>query len=152
MQQLVTTAPIQIGIQLYHGLLSTFNVLLVTDDTKEKTDYWLRIENLNKHGAVLYGEKTEASRIRRIKQVNTLRSRGYAVDLVIEPDPSIAAELLRNGYNICSFLHSSYAYPTWRPDFEGEERGWEEIEKRVTVDKIMRSEDPRLDPDKTELL
>jgi hypothetical protein len=146
LMQIVSSAPIQTGLQLYHGLATTFNLLLVTDETKEKTDHWLRLENLTKHGTVLYGDK------KRLDQVNLLRSRGFAIDLVVEPDPAIAAELLRNGYSVCNYLHFSYAFPSWRPDYEGERKGWEEIERQVTQDRIMRSEDTRLDPDNTELL
>lgn len=142
LMQIVSSAPIQTGIQLYHGLSETFNVLLVTDDNKEKTDYWLKLENLNKHGTVLYGEETQGSQ--RLKQVSSLRVRGFSVDLVVEPDPVIAAELIRNGFSVCNFLHSQYSYPTWRPDFEGKTRGWEEIQKQVEMDRYLKSHDERI--------
>lgn len=154
LMQIVSSAPIQTGIQLYHGLNETFNVLLVTDDDKEKTDYWLRMENLNKHGAIIYGEENplETKGSIRLKQISALRNRGYAIDMVVEPDPEIAAELIRNGFTVCNFLHHAYAYPTWRPDYEGEKRGWEQIQKQVELDQLIRSKDRRLDPDNTELL
>ena len=143
LQKLVSAAPIQVGTQLYHGLAETFHLLLVTDDDKEKTDYWLQMENLNKHGVVLYGdEKAQGSQ--RIKQINTLRNRGFAIDLVVEPDPSLAAELLRNGYSVCNFLHSSYAYPSWRPDFEGNRREWEKIREQVERDRLLKAADNRI--------
>jgi len=146
LQKLVTAAPIPVGIQLYNGLAETFNLLLVTDDSQEKTDYWLKLENLNRHGTVLYGDSTgKAQGSNRVKQINTLRSRGFALDLVVEPDPKIAAELLRSGYNVCNFLHSAYAYPTWRPDFEGKEKRWEEIATQVEIDRAVRAGDVRIE-------
>jgi len=141
--KLVTSAPITEGIQLYHGLINSFNVVLVTDDDKEKTDYWLKLENLNRHGVVLYGDDFPEEENRRIRQVSSLRLRGFAVDLVVEPDPAIAAAILRSGFTVCNFVHRAYAFPSWRPDFEEEQRGWEEIERQVIKDKLLRATDNR---------
>lgn len=149
LQKIVSAAPIMTGIQLYHGLAETFNLVLVTDDSKESTDRWLQLENLNKHGTVIYGEEKQGQRIR---QVNGLRLRGFAIDLVVEPDPELAAELLRNGYTVCNFIHSMYAYPQFRPDFEGEDKGWERLKERAEIDALLRAADTRLDKDITELL
>jgi hypothetical protein len=147
MQKLVTAAPIPEGILLYKGLLEVSNVLLVTDDNKETTDHWLRLENLTKHGTVLYGTDFPEEETRRVAQVNQLRNHGFTIDMVIEPDPSVASNLIRGGYTVCNFLHRLYAFPSWRPDFEGEGRKWEEIERQVEKDALMKAEDKRLEQD-----
>src|SRR5258708_19095776 len=116
-QKIVSLAPIPEGIQIYHGLASTFNIILVTDDSKEQTDHFLRLEGLTKHGQVLYGDDFPEEN-RRQKQISSLRTRGFAVDLVVEPDPAIAANILFSGFNVCNFLHRAYAFPSWRPDYE----------------------------------
>lgn len=147
MMKLVTAAPIPEGILLYKGLLEVSNVLLVTDDNKETTDHWLRLENLTKHGTVLYGTGFPQEETRRVAQVNQLRSRGFTIDMVIEPDPAVAANLIRSGFTVCNFLHRAYAFPSWRPDYEGEGRKWEEIERQVAADALMKAQDKRLEDD-----
>jgi hypothetical protein len=142
LMKIVTSAPIYEGLKLYHGLCESFNVVLLTDDDKEATDHWLSLEGLDKHGIVLYGESQEDGA--RLSQVNSLRLRGFAVDIVFEPDPSIAAQLLFNGYTVCNFLHRAYSYPSWRPDFEEKERPWEEIARQAERDRVARAKDKRL--------
>jgi hypothetical protein len=143
LMKIVTSAPVYEGLKLYHGLCESFNVVLLTDDDKESTDHWLSLEGLDKHGIVLYGEGTNESGA-RLSQVNSLRLRGFAVDLCFEPDPAIAAQLLANGYTVCNFLHRAYSYPSWRPDFEEKTRPWEELAKQAERDRILKAMDKRI--------
>jgi hypothetical protein len=144
LQKLVTSAPIQEGILLYRGLTEVSSILLVTDDDKEKTDYWLKMENLTKHGDVLYGPDFPGEN-RRMDQVRRIRSRGFAVDMVVEPDPAICAALISDGFTTLNFIHRSYAFPSWRPDYEGTERSWDKIREQAEKDKLLRMTDARLE-------
>lgn len=149
LQKITTSAPIPLGLQLYHGLAETFTLLLVSDSSKEELDYWLRLENLNKHGVVVYNDEFLQKftvEERRQKQVVSLRNRGYNIDLVVEPDPIIASKLLFSGFSVLNFLHSAYALPTWRPDYEEEIVPWEQLEERVRKDTILKQKDERLKP------
>ena len=151
LQKITTSAYIPLGLQLYHGLAETFNLLLVSDSSKEELDYWLRLENLNKHGAVVYNDEflqKFSVEERRQKQVVSLRNRGYNIDLVVEPDPAIASRLLFSGFSVLNFLHSAYAIPEWRPDYEEKVVPWNELEERVRQDAILKQKDERLKQDK----
>lgn len=150
LQKIVTSAPIPAGLQIYHGLSETFQVLLVSDSEKDELDHWLRLENLNKHGIVLYNDdylQNFSPEERRIKQIYEIRDRGYAVDLIIEPDPVVAAQLLYRGFSVLNFLHSAYSQPEWRPDYEAAVKPWSQLEERVTKDIELRADDKRMEPE-----
>lgn len=148
LQKVVTYAPIPSGICLYHGLSSVYNVLLVTDSDDEKyMEHWLDLENLNKHGTIIYNDSilaTQTPEERRLSQVNILRSRGFAIDMVVEPDPRVAARLLGSGLTVLNYIHSSYALPQWRPDYERKIKPWEEISKEMDLLTLLKAQDARL--------
>lgn len=131
----VTDAPIPVGIALYHGLANTFNILLVSDLTSKELARWCSLEGLYRHAATEVNEGTIANfdlDFRRLQQVRNLRNRGYSVDLVIEPNPSISAKLLTHGFNVMTFTHADYSLPQWRPDYEHKVRPWSDIEAYET--------------------
>jgi hypothetical protein len=147
MQKRVSSSPITTGIQLYHGLAETFSVHLLTDQREKEMSYWLNINKLNKHAGVTFSDnilETYSSSHRRAAQLAKLRTTGYVLDLVIEPDPSVAAHLLAGGYTVCAFLSASYADPSWRPDWDGEERGWKRLEQEASRQAELRAMDFRL--------
>jgi hypothetical protein len=146
-QKNVSYAPIPLGIALYHSLTSMFNVVLVTDSEPKELEYWLDLEGLNKHGTIIYsdfalGQKTAQDR--RLSQVSNLQQRGFAVNLVVEPDPIVASYLLANGYSVLNFLHSSYALPQWRPDYERQQKPWQEIVNEVNTQAQLKAIDERM--------
>lgn len=149
LQKVVTYAPIPSGIALYHSLADNYNILLITEnDNKAYIDDWLVLENLTKHGNVTYNDSSLAGKTaaeRRLYQVNTLRARGYAIDFVIDPDPSVSAALLSVGIPVLNFLHPSYSLPQWRPDYEEHVKPWKEIEEEAERQARLRAEDNRLE-------
>ena len=147
LQKNVSYSPIPVGLVLYHSLTNGFNVALVTDGYQEEVDYWLSVEGLNTHGTVVYNDFTLAEKApidRRLRQINSLRARQFAIDLIVEPDPAIAAALLRDGYTVLNFLHYSYALPQWRPDYERKIKPWAELEQEAINAALLRSKDARL--------
>jgi hypothetical protein len=150
-QQNVSYAPIATGLGLYHGLATTFNILIGTDSFKKEADYWLSMEGLSVHGAVEYNDNIRSNFTparRRLDQVVAMRNRGYNISLVIEPDPSCAAVLLSEGFTVANLVHNQYALPQWRPDYKYENRPWSSFEKSITrmnelkaIDKRLKEED-----------
>lgn len=78
---------------------------------------------------------------RRMTQVNRLRRTG-PVDFVVEPDPRIAAALLADGIPTLLYLHPQYTVPSWRPDYTGNLRRWDDL-----VAETERQENLRADED-----
>lgn len=147
LRKIVSAAPIPAGLQIYHGLAETFQILLISDNDKKETDYWLRLENLDKHGVVIYADPvlmTLPVELRRERQVKAISARGFIVDLVIDPDPDVGRALSLAGYTILPFIHSAYAYPEWRPDYEGKVRSWDELSREVEQEIVLRNSDKRM--------
>jgi hypothetical protein len=147
----VSSAPIPVGLQFYHALSSGFTVLLASDQDKETTDYWLKLEGLNKHSGVSYTDGILAkfdARHRRERQLTELRQRGYHIALVFDPNPNVTAYLIGSGYSACTFTDSAYADPEWRPDFEKKIKPWNEYADEVERMALLRAEDRRNDPEK----
>lgn len=147
LQKNVSLAPIPIGIALYHSLKSNFNILLYSEVGRKELDYWLSLEALNSHSAAEYNENDRAwlSEInRKRKQIGSLRQRGYHIDIVIEPNPEVAAHMVLDGYSVLTFTHSQYALPQWRPDYTEHRKPWAELEKEATRLAELRTVDERL--------
>jgi hypothetical protein len=154
LQKTVSSSPIPVGVALYHGLSSVFNVLLISESDKKQLDYWLYLEALNKHSAVEYNENVRTfmtEEQRKFHQLNSLRVRKYSIDLVIEPNPLAASLFLQNGFNVMTFTHAQYAMPQWRPDYEERIKPWQEIEDYEVSMAKLRAIDARLKTDKENL-
>jgi hypothetical protein len=78
---------------------------------------------------------------RRLTQINRLRRTG-PITFVIEPDPKVAAALLADGVPTLLYLHPQFTVPSWRPDFGGRLRRWDDL-----VAETERQEDLRADED-----
>lgn len=146
-QKNVSSAPIPMGIALYHSLVQNFNVLLITSMTQKEADRWLGLEALTRHAAIEYNEgknKFLQDGPKRLAQLASLRGRGYHIDMVIEPSPSVSALLIANGFSTMTFTHSQYALPQWRPDYEGKPRPWAVLEAEATRVAELRHLDNRM--------
>lgn len=147
LQKNVSLAPIPVGIALYHSLKSNFNILLYSEAGRKELDYWLSIEALTSHSAVEYNENNRVwlSEInRKRKQVGSLRQRGFSIDIVIEPNPEVAAHMVLDGYSVLTFTHAQYALPQWRPDYTEKRKPWEELEEEARKISELRAIDERL--------
>jgi hypothetical protein len=129
LRKLVGGTPIPAGIALYHGLCTAFNVVLLrTEEDDAEFEHFLIGEALDRHANVFpWGHQHHDDRGTRFIQVNRIRAAGYAVELVVEPDPAKATHLFTSGFNVLHFMHAAYQRPDWRPDFEHEQRPWDDL-------------------------
>lgn len=141
LRKLMGGSPIAEGIRLYRSLATTGQIVLLLDDWKEReqlTD-WLELNGLNKHAFVDCAEGGS-----RLYLANRLRRGGYDIDMIIEPDPYLAQEMIKQGYNTMLFTHSRYTQPGWRPDAGKGVQPWAEITQQVATDAKMKAADERL--------
>lgn len=146
----VTGAPIDTGRRLYHGLASTFRIVLVSDgDDREYTSTWLGMENFGKHDHIVYsGDWRPRHEERWVATAGVLKLQfGYDTELFIVPDPHDAAALIRHGYNALLFVQASYALPEWRPDHRQGVQPWEELMGEIAAQRTLRATDKRMDHD-----
>ena len=128
-------APVPEGVRLYQALVRAGNVVLSHHDPIGIAD-WLELNGCVGHSFIEAGDTVE--------DCNDLRRQGYDIDLVVVPDPAVAAELIHSGFHTLLLTHSAFALPEWRPDSPRGVRAWDTITKQVADLARMRAEDARL--------
>lgn len=142
LRKLVGGAPIPEGVRLYRSLRSTGRVVLIgnpgSTDAAQVLD-WLELNGCTGHDFVDFEVgQSHAS------MLNRLRRQGYDIDLVVEPDPGQAQEIITSGYNTLLFTHSQYAHPSWRPDTAKGVRPWGDIVDLTEKLARLKAADERL--------
>jgi hypothetical protein len=77
---------------------------------------------------------------RRLTQINRLRRTG-PISFAVEPDPKIAAALLADGVPTLLYLHPQFTVPSWRPDFGGRLRRWDDLVAETERQESLRAEE-----------
>lgn len=132
-------APIMDGLKFYRALSGVYDIVLILPD-EENSKRWLLQYGVDKHIAYSIAGEHES----RVHQVSRLRRQRHAVDLVVEPDPKIAAELHRAGFTVCVFACPSYGQIDWRPDEPSGIPSWDQLADGVKQDQAFWAKDERL--------
>lgn len=146
----VTSAPIDSGRRLYHGLAGTYRIVLATEDTdRQHLSGWLGMEGFIKHDHIVYGdEPVSTTREWWPSIARALRGRyGYDTDLFVVPDPQAATSLIEGGFNVLLFVQAAYALPEWRPDMKRGARPWKQLVAEVATQRLLRADDNRMEND-----
>jgi hypothetical protein len=127
------------GLELLQALdYANFEFVFLTPKAQADTEDWLDQEGLG--GGLVLGARED-----RVAQLRKIRHEwGYPVDLVIEPDPAVAVELIREGHTVLLFAHPQYAKPDWRPDHKLGMTTWDEIVNLAHEDRTRRVTDVRM--------
>ncbi len=134
-------SPVPEGIRLYRSLAATGQVVLLLDDWKirEQVDAWLELNGLVQHAFVSYAEGQS-----HLYLANRMRRQGYEIDMVVEPDPWMASEMIKSGLNTLLFTHSQYSHPSWRPDAGKGIQAWQSIVDETARQAALKALDARL--------
>lgn len=134
------------GELLYHALAQGNKVALVSNSlSEEKVAYWLRINGFRDHEYLFSARVDDPFEVggTRLRQVKSVSATQNSVDLVIEPDPEIAARLMHEGVPTLLFMHPRYSRPEFRPDFEEKLTPWDALVEEIETQRILKSSDPR---------
>lgn len=137
------------GMNLYRALATTGRLAILCGPDEERADWFLRTNGLRQH-AYLIPESLDASPTiagRRMAQITRLRAQQCHIEFVVEPDPDVAAELLRAGIPTLVYLHPQYSQPSFRPDYKGVAKPWENLVTEVDYQIGMRALAVDADPD-----
>ena len=144
LRKLVGGALIPEGMRLYKALSHNGQIVLLTD-TSEKAPYAEALDNwLIQEGFVFHSELIHCGDRTRTQIMHSLRSKHYDIDMVIEPDPGVAGELVQRGFNTLQFTHAVYAHPDWRPDADRKLRSWDSLAEQVATQARLNAEDSRM--------
>lgn len=134
------------GQRLYWGLMESYRVALITDrsDT-DAVKHWLTVNGFDKHPYLIttHLKDPEDPADRRMQQISRLRQAGCHVDLLIEPDPKVAAHVMSNGVGVLNYLHPNYSNPRFRPDYKETVTPWAALVDEVERQRALREEDQR---------
>jgi hypothetical protein len=144
LRKLTDGTPIREGIELVANFTGERDALVFLTNGRwcsaSSTEDWLQLQGL-RADLVL---KTEAVHSRS-EELHILRNNwSYHVDLVIEPDPDICADLVANGHTTLGFFHPHYSQAEWRPDFKPEVRPWAELSTQVANGAALRAQEHEL--------
>jgi hypothetical protein len=122
--------PLTEGIEFVRALVSERDsvvFLIESEDTKDAEEFLDR--NGLRHDFIL-GRAVE-----RPQQLHAIRHQwGYGIDVVIEPDPAVCAELVGEGFFVLGFFHPYFARAEWRPGYKPAITPWADLVQQVIDD------------------
>lgn len=137
MRKVTDGTPITEGIEFIRALTGerdSIVFLTESEDTKDAEDFLDRQDI--RHDFIL-GRAVE-----RPAQLHAIRHQwGYGIDIVIEPDPAICAELVGEGFLVLGWFHPYYARAEWRPGYQPAIRAWADLVQQSEADAIAAARD-----------
>jgi len=133
------------GSAIYKSFNENYRVLLVTDD-KEKTDIWLKKQNLAKKIDDIVQIDDSPLGDNAFRTVERERSKGK-IDFVMTDDVELTRKLIEAGIPTLVFLNPRYTRPEFRPDTRTGVKSWEAITDEMDKQQDIYREDTRLSED-----
>ena len=130
------------GAAIFKSFNENYRVILITDD-KEKTDVWLKSNNLAKKIDDIVQIVDTPLDNPRLLTVEVQRSKGK-IDFVVTDDPELSKDLIEIGIPVLVFLNPRYTRPEFRPDTRVGVRSWEQITDELDKQQGIFIEDKRL--------
>lgn len=129
------------GVALFRSLNETNRVILLTDN-RERTDIWLKTNNLAKKlDDIIEIASTELGNP-EIRQIDQIRSSGK-IEFVVTANVTIAGQLLEVGTPVLVFLNPKYTRPEFRPGSREGVRSWASITDELDKQQKLYDTDQR---------
>lgn len=137
------------GWLLFEGLRPLGRITILADGfTKDRDiiEHFLKVNRITGHIDIDIAVLSDGPDpvVRRMAQLNRLRRNG-PVSFVVEPDPKVAAALLAEGVPTLLYLHPQYTVPSWRPDFAGRLRRWDDLVTETERQVSLRADEDLID-------
>lgn len=131
------------GVALYKSLNETNRVILICEDA-ERTDIWLKTNNLAKKLDDIVGIVDTPLDRPKLLTVETIRSKGK-IDYVVTEDTELARQLIEVGIPVLVFLNPRYTRPEFRPDGREGRKSWTDINEELDRQQGLYDDDARLE-------
>ena len=148
LKQNTTDGVISQGSRLYHGLKEQMKVAVVSNSLHpENVERWLLLNGFTDHPYFFHARTTDPWEPggTRLRQIRDLRESKNFIEIVVEPDPEIAAVLMSEGITVLNFLHPKYQRPEFRPDWEAAVKPWDALVAEVERQQLIKAKDRRMD-------
>jgi hypothetical protein len=135
--------PISTGIIMVGSLSAWNRITLMSSLTAQQTQQWLDVNKVVDFDRILDSSVGLVDENLGERQINFARSAG-AVELFITNDPKLWAYAFDQGIPSVMFGVPSYTRPEFRPDAPKKMRSWDDIEKAIEEQNVLRTNDARL--------
>jgi hypothetical protein len=137
------------GLILFEGLKPWGRVTFLVDGYPRDLDlaeHFLKLNRITGHIGIDISVLSDGVDTvdRRLAQINRLRRNG-PISFVVEPDPKNAAALLAAGVPTLLYLHPQYTVPSWRPDYNGSLRRWDDLVTETERQVALRADEDLTD-------
>ncbi len=136
---------LRVGLMLYRALEQQASLAVIADgDTEAAATYWLTQNGLSMHNYLVLAHPADPldPGERRVAQITRLKE-SSSVDLLIDPDPSVAQAVMASGTPVLLSLHPIYARPEFRPDYKSIAKPWDTMTQDIDRQLEMRLADAR---------
>lgn len=139
-----TSTTIPTGRYLYDALAHAYRIFLVEDVVLNPL--WLTINGFESHQRFVnrIPDDPEDKVARRLRQLERIRGMGGTVQLLIDPDPLVAAAASKLGITCLHYVDAPYARPEFHPDYKFEMTPWEKMVEEIDRSKVIRAADTRM--------
>lgn len=118
---------------LYRSLQQAFRVVVLGTEHPDRDEQFLAINGLGGYVQIepLRPEDGERVEDQKREQVARLRRQGFKFEFVVVPDPDLARDLYAEGLPVLLYVHPTFSARSFRPDFDGGIRPWNELAAEV---------------------
>lgn len=127
---------------LFRSLAAQFRVVVLGTDNAERDEQFLTINGLNDYVRIEPMKPEDGTSVAAQKrgQLRRLRAEGYRFEFVVVPDPEQAKDLYAIGVPVLLYLHPTFSSESFRPDYEGGLRPWNDLVDEVRFQVTARAE------------
>lgn len=118
---------------LFASLVENFRVVVLGTGDTARDEHFLAINGMTRYVKIepIRPEDGLGVREQQRAQVRRLRAEGFKFEFVVVPDPELARDLYADGLPVLMYLHPTFSARSFRPDYEGGLRPWNELSAEV---------------------
>lgn len=135
--------PISQGVIMVGSLSSWNRIMLMSPLDEAATKYWLDVNKIVDFDKIIDASASLVDEELGERQINFARSLG-PIDLFITNNPRLWAYAFNQGIAAVMFGVPSYTRPEFRPDAPRRVRAWNDIERSISEQNALRTQDARL--------
>ena len=135
--------PISQGVIMVGSLSSWNRIMLMSALDEVATKYWLDTNKVVDFDKIIDASAGLVDEDLGQRQINFARSLG-PIDLFITNNPSLWSYAFDQGIASVMFGVPNYTRPEFRPDAPKRVRAWNDIEKSIEEQNVLRTNDARL--------
>jgi hypothetical protein len=127
---------------LFASLVENFRVIVLGTEEPEKDEHFMGVNGMVKYVRIEPLRREDgpdkASRIRA--QIKRLRAEGFQFEFLVVPDPDLAKDLYADGYPVLLYIHPTFSNRSFRPDYAGGMKPWDELTSEVEYQLSVKAE------------